>query len=76
MTWNYETTETEIDVYDHTETLVAEDRAFSGAWSDYPDEVLEVMQEEAEAALETGSIRRALRIVALAAFEDIEEGTP
>jgi hypothetical protein len=76
MTWYYNPTGTNLSVYDHEGTLVAEGRAFSESWSDYPEEVLEVMQAEAETALAAGDVRRALRIVSLAAFEDIEEGTP
>jgi len=76
MTWHYDASGTNLDVYDHEGTLVAEGRPFSGSWSDVPDVVLEIMQAEAEAALATGDVRRALRIVALAAFEDIEEGAP
>jgi len=76
MTWYFTPAGNKVDVYDHEGTLVAEGRSFSGTWADYPEVVLEVMQAEAETALATGDVRRALRIVALAAFEDIEKGTP
>ena len=77
MTWYFEPSETAMGIYDHTGAEVAADREFGGVWSaDYPDEVLSVMQSEAEAAVSAGDIARALLIVSQAAFEDIEEGTP
>jgi hypothetical protein len=77
MTWYFAPSETTMDVYDHTGLQVATGREFGGVWSgDYPDEVLSVMQSEAEAAVSTGNVERALMIVSQAAFEDIEQGTP
>jgi len=76
MTWYFDVTGTRLDIYDHTGALVAEGQAFSGVWSDYPDEMFAVMQAEAEEALAIGNTERVLRIIAQAAFEDIEEGIP
>lgn len=76
MTWYFDPSGTTLDVYDHTGSKVASNREFSGVWSNFPDEVLTVMQEEAEDAVANNDTTRALYCVAYAAFEDIEEGTP
>lgn len=76
MVWLFNSNGRSLDVYDHTGSQVATDRPFSGSWSRFPDEVLEVMKEEAVAAFQAGETQRVLRILADAAFEDIEEGTP
>lgn len=77
MTWYFSPSETTFDAYDHTGAEVATGRAFSGSWSGVaPAEVFTVMYEEADAAHDAGNTSRALRIVAEAAFKDIEQGTP
>lgn len=76
MTWYYTPDGNSLDVYDHTGAAVANNRAFSGGWSGIPDEVYTVMYEEATAAFQAGDTQRVLRILAEAAFEQIEEGTP
>jgi hypothetical protein len=76
MTWYFDPEGSTMDVYDHTGTLVAESRAFNGVWSDVPDEVLVVMDEEAVAAFQAGDNQYVLQTLRHAAFELVEEGTP
>lgn len=76
MTWYFDPTGTTMDVYDHEGALVAQDRSFSGRWSDppgYPDEVLEVMRESFQTGGPSAYNQALLRD---AATENIEEGTP
>lgn len=78
MTWYFNPSNTTMDVYDHTGALVAQDREFGGAWSgDFPDKVLEVMDETAVEEFQANGITiYALQCLRHGAFELIEEGTP
>lgn len=86
MTWLFDASGNTMDVYDQEGNLVAADRVFgsndpdndNGSWSgDFPDEVLEVMDETAVAEFQASGITMyALQILRHAAFEKIEEGTP
>lgn len=74
MTWYFDPSGTMMDVYDHEGTLVAENREFSGRWSDYPDEVLVVMRENIEESNQPTAYNQ--QLILDAATEDIQEGTP
>jgi len=76
MTWHFDPTGTQTDVYDHEGTLVAESREFSGSWSDVPDPVYKVMADEARAAAATGDLAYAAAVFADGIADDIEEGPP
>jgi len=76
MTWYFDPSSDSIDVYDHTGALVAEGRAFSGAWSGTPDMVYEVMADEARKAAAAGNLEYAAAVFADGIADDIEEGTP
>lgn len=76
MTWFFDPSGNTIDVYDHEGTIVVEDRAFSGSWDDppgYPQEVLTVMREAMEGD-QPSAYNQSL--LADAATDNIEEGTP
>lgn len=77
MTWYFDPYGTQLDVYDHTGTLIVSGVPYSGTWSDdFPDEIFDIMYQEALDAYQTNDNRRLLRILADAAFERIEQGTP
>jgi len=76
MTWYYDPSETAVDVYDHTGTLVGEDVNFSGSWSDTPEPVFDTMADVARDAAARGDLRYAAEVFADAVADDIEEGTP
>lgn len=76
MTWHYTVNGSTIDIYDRTGALVADDRAFSGSWSDYPDVVLDVMSEAYDEQAGQGNSRYRQDLLRDAALENIEEGTP
>jgi hypothetical protein len=76
MTWYFDPSGTTVDIYDHTGALVAEDREFSGSWSDppgYPQVVLEVMRESMDGNQPSAYNQT---LLADAATGNIEEGTP
>ena len=74
MTWYFDTSDTTMDVYDHTGALVAESREFGGSWSgDFPNEVLAVMRESMDGD-QPSAYNQAL--LSDAATENIEQGTP
>jgi len=76
MTWNYVVSGGELDVYDHTNTLVRESLAFSGAWSDVPEPVYDIMADAARQAAARGDLGYAAEVFADAIADDIEEGQP
>ena len=76
MTWYFDPDSDTIDIYDHTGSLVAEGRAFSGAWPDYPPVVATVVDEEVTEAIDAADLPYALTAVADLAAGNIEEGTP
>jgi hypothetical protein len=76
MTWWFDPTNQTIDIYDHTGALVAEGREFSGVWSDYPDVVTTVGNEEVAEAIDSADLPYALTATADLAAGNIEEGTP
>jgi hypothetical protein len=76
MTWYFDPDGTTVDIYDHTGTLVADSRAFSAAWSDYPDVVETVLTQEIADAIDTADFPYALTAVADLAAGNIEEGSP
>jgi len=76
MTWYFDAQGQTLDIYDHTGTLVAEGREFSGSWSGYPAEVATVLNEEVVDAVSIGNIPYAITAVSDLAAEDIEQGTP
>lgn len=77
MTWYFNPSGTTVDVYDHTGTLVASGREFSGRWTDEPPQVVyDVMDEEAVSAYENGDTMRMLQCLRHGAFGLVEEGTP
>ena len=83
--WYFDPKETAMDVYDHTGSLIVEDRAFgtndagdNGAWTgDYPDEVLAVMDEAFVAEVQANGLTTyAGQCLRHGAFELVEQGTP
>ena len=76
MTWSFDPSGETVDIYDHTGSLVAEGREFSGVWSDHPDVVATVALEAVTDAIDTADLPYALTAVADLAAGNIEEGTP
>jgi len=76
MTWYYTTTENQLDVYDHTGTIVRESMTFAGAWSDVPEPVYDTMADAAREAAASGDLGYAAEVFADAIADDIEEGQP
>jgi len=74
MTWTYSipADNSEIVVYDHTGTEAAT-VPNDGSGITVPDDVLDVMAQEFDAALSNDNRDRALKIARDAAFEQIEE---
>jgi len=81
MTWYFDPSGTTMDVYDHTGTMIAQDRLIpetdesgEGNWmGDYPDEVLVVMRESMDGDQPSAYDQS---LLADAATENIEEGMP
>jgi len=78
MTWYCDPSGTTMDVFDHTGEQKASDREFGGSWTgDYPDDVLQVMQEVAVAEYQANGFGDYLMTVLRdAIFENIEMATP
>lgn len=76
MTWHYTVSGQQIDVYDHTGTLVRESVSFPGAWSDVPEPVYDTMADAAREAAARGDLEYAAEVFADAIADDIEEGQP
>jgi hypothetical protein len=76
MTWHFTTEEEQIDVYDHTGTLVRENVSLPGSWSDIPEPVYDCMAEAAREAAARGDLRYGAEVFADAIADDIEEGQP
>lgn len=85
MTWYFDPTDTTMDVYDHTGTLVAEAVEFGGSWTGaYPTAIRDVMLDHAREQSNLGdansespaaSAYTVETMLALLA-DDIERGTP
>lgn len=66
-----------MSVWDHTQNP-AEDTPYqtfptNGVWrGDFPDELLEVMHDDAQTAIQSGNVQRAVAIVLDMAGEQIE----
>lgn len=76
MTWFFDPAGTTVDIYDHTGSLVAEERAFAGVWTGYPEVVATVVSEEVSDAVDTADLSYALEAITDLAAGRIEEGTP
>lgn len=74
MTWNYVIDGESMTVWDHSGTEVAS-LTTTSAYR-IPDDVLDVMSTELDAAISNGDSQRAIKIGADAACEQIEEGQP
>lgn len=77
MTWYFQPNGDTMDVYDHNGLMVKNNYEFGGTWEDaFPDEVLDIMNEQARQAINNGDTDYALLTLADAAFEQIEHGVP
>jgi len=76
MTWYYQTDGGQLDVYDHTGTLIRQSVNFSGTWSGVPDTVYNCMADAARKAAVRGDLGYAAEVFADAIADDIEEGQP
>lgn len=81
MTWYFDVSGADLVIWDHTQdpasdspyqTLTNED---GWTWTDYPDEVLEVMYQDVRSGIEGNSPanQRALWVLLDGAFERIEQ---
>jgi len=76
MTWHYVVSGEQLDVYDHTGTIVRESVSFSGAWSSVPEPVYDCMADAAREAAARGDLGYTAEVFADAVADDIEEGQP
>jgi hypothetical protein len=79
MTWYFAASGTELFVWDHTQDPAADDpyRTLTNdngwTWSDdWPNEVLDAMHDDAEAAVQSGDVQRAVAITLDMAGEQIQ----
>ena len=78
MTWHWDVVGDDLSVWDHTQDLSdAPYQTLTDAegWSwtgDYPDVVLDVMHDDAQTAIQTGDVPRAITITLDMAGEQIE----
>lgn len=84
MTWHYDigSNGTDLELWDHTQdpstdppvaTRSPPDGASGWSWTgDYPDEILDVMHDEAQTAIQNRDTQRAIAIVLDMAGEQIE----
>ena len=78
MTWRWDLRDGDLAVWDHTQapatdpplrTLTSEN---GWRWTDYPDDVLDAMHDEAQTAVESGDVQRAIAITLDMAGEQIK----
>ena len=79
MTWRYAADGTALSIWDHTQDPATDDphRTLSdeNGWTwggDAPDEVLDVMHDDAQTAIQSGDVQRAIAITLDMAGEQIE----
>jgi len=76
MTWHFTTEKEQLEVSDHTGTVVRDDVDFSGSWVDVPEPVYNCMADAAREAAARGDLEYAAETFADAIADDIEEGQP
>jgi hypothetical protein len=83
MTWHFDPSGKQMDVYDHTGTKVREAYELGGGWSNgYPDAVEEIMAAEIEANSNMGSgnspVASEYAVLTIIDYirGDIKQGTP
>jgi hypothetical protein len=78
VTWHWDIVDGDLVVWDDTldpatdtplRTLTSED---GWTWTDYPDAVLDVMHDEAQTAIQTADLQRAIAVTLDMAGEQIE----
>ena len=78
MTWHFDVSGTDLHIWTHTQDPASDPphQTFTNengwTWDDHPDAVLGVMHDEAQTAVQSGDVPRAIAIALDMAGEQIE----
>jgi len=78
MTWYWDVAGADLSVWDHTQDPATDEpyqtltEGGGWTWTDYPDAVLDAMHDEAQTAIQSGDIQRAIAVTLDMAGEQID----